>query len=114
MAAKFLPTGKGVYDYISVDGRARVACLERALPLLKPQGGVLMLDNSDRKYYQRAFDVVPSWWLMVRGSSTSGRRRRLHVRAALSSCHRLPAGVAPRVPLPRATVLCLIEMFRAM
>jgi hypothetical protein len=32
-----------VYDFISVDGRARVHCLKRALPLLKPEGGILML-----------------------------------------------------------------------
>lgn len=32
-----------MYDFISVDGRARVHCLKRALPLLKPEGGILML-----------------------------------------------------------------------
>lgn len=41
--ADFLPTASGVYDFISVDGRARVHCLKRALPLLKPEGGILML-----------------------------------------------------------------------
>ena len=41
--AEFLPATGGVYDFISVDGRARVHCLKRALPLLKPEGGILML-----------------------------------------------------------------------
>ncbi len=54
-----------MFDYISVDGRSRMQALERALPLLKPQGGILMLDNSDRSRYQEAFDMVPSWWLKV-------------------------------------------------
>jgi len=43
IAASFLPEKEGIYDYISVDGRARVHCLKRALPLLKPEGGILML-----------------------------------------------------------------------
>ena len=43
IAASFLPESGGMYDYISVDGRARVHCLKRALPLLKPEGGILML-----------------------------------------------------------------------
>ena len=66
MAANFLPMGKGMFDYISVDGRARMHCLVRALPLLKPEGGILLLDNSERELYQKAFDMVPSWWLKVR------------------------------------------------
>jgi hypothetical protein len=41
--ADFLPASGGMYDFISVDGRARVHCLKRALPLLKPEGGILML-----------------------------------------------------------------------
>ena len=32
-----------------------------------PQGGILLLDNSDCTQYQEAFDMVPSWWLKVLG-----------------------------------------------
>ena len=73
VAANFLPMGKGMFDYISVDGRARMHCLVRALPLLKPEGGILLLDNSERELYQKAFDMVPSWWLKVRGSRVHKR-----------------------------------------
>jgi len=48
------------YDMIIVDGRARSACLQRAVALLKPEGGILVLDNSDRKYKK---DYVPTYWL---------------------------------------------------
>ena len=42
-------------------------CLKRALPLLKPEGGILMLDNSEREWcafrcrlicYQASGDLV--------------------------------------------------------
>lgn len=55
-----------MYDYISVDGRVRMDCLARALPLLRPAGGILLLDNSEREWYQVAFQMVPKHWLMVR------------------------------------------------
>lgn len=61
--ASFLPLEGGMYDYISVDGRARVPCFKRALPLLKPEGGILLLDNSERVQYADAFAVVPKHWL---------------------------------------------------
>jgi len=35
--ATFLPNDEGVFDYIAVDGRSRVNCIKRALPLLKPE-----------------------------------------------------------------------------
>lgn len=38
------------FDLVMVDGRARVACLKRAIAKVKP-GGVVMLDNSDRPAY---------------------------------------------------------------
>ena len=41
------------FDLVLVDGRARMACVRRALPKLKP-GGALMLDNSDRPAYAQA------------------------------------------------------------
>lgn len=44
----------GTFDFVSIDGRARVACFPRALQLLRPHGGVLVLDNAERPYYRRA------------------------------------------------------------
>lgn len=43
----------GHFHVVSVDGRARVACLERALAKVAP-GGLLILDNSQRERYQPA------------------------------------------------------------
>lgn len=47
----------GTYDLISVDGRARIACIEKAIKHLNP-GGVIMLDNSERKHYQPGKDLL--------------------------------------------------------
>jgi hypothetical protein len=41
----------GHFHVVSVDGRARVACLERAVAKVSP-GGLLILDNSQRDRYQ--------------------------------------------------------------
>ena len=41
------------YDLIVIDGRARVACLERAVRFLA-EGGLIVFDNSERKRYQPA------------------------------------------------------------
>jgi predicted O-methyltransferase YrrM len=41
------------YDVIVVDGRARSACLSRALAHLAP-GGVIVLDNVERRRYRQA------------------------------------------------------------
>lgn len=40
----------GLFDLIVVDGRAREACLEEALPHLAP-GGLIVFDNVDRQRY---------------------------------------------------------------
>lgn len=50
----------GKFDMVIVDGRARSACLKRAVSLLKQEGGLLMLDNSERERYKK--DVVPEYW----------------------------------------------------
>lgn len=42
----------GFFDLVFVDGRARAACIKHAVKKIK-QGGVLMLDNSERELYQR-------------------------------------------------------------
>ena len=50
----------GMYDIILIDGRDRVKCIEAAIPHLKP-GGILILDNSEREYYQRGIDLMEKW-----------------------------------------------------
>lgn len=45
------------YDLILVDGRERVACVEKALEALRP-GGVILLDDTEREAYQAAFGIA--------------------------------------------------------
>jgi len=47
----------GWFHIISVDGRARVACLARVVDKLAP-GGLLILDNSQRDRYEQALERV--------------------------------------------------------
>ena len=52
------------FDLVSVDGRARERCLEEAVRLVNPIGGVLVLDNSVRDRYQKPMeDFIPQTWL---------------------------------------------------
>ena len=46
----------GEFDLIVVDGRARAACLERAVPHLAP-GGIVVFDNAGRDRYQAAIEA---------------------------------------------------------
>jgi hypothetical protein len=48
------------FDFIMIDGRARIECTLNALPKLKP-GGIFVLDNSDRKRYAPIFKVLAGW-----------------------------------------------------
>lgn len=48
------------FDFIIVDGRARVECSLHAISKLKP-GGLLILDNSERRRYQPVHDTLTSW-----------------------------------------------------
>ena len=48
---------KNYFDFILVDGRARVNCFERAWPHLR-KGGHLILDNSDYLRYQGPLDCL--------------------------------------------------------
>ena len=58
------------FDLVIVDGRHRVRCVLGSKNLVKP-GGVLMLDDSQRHYYQEAFNVLKEWELHT---STSKER----------------------------------------
>ena len=48
---------EGPFDLIVVDGRAREACLARALPHLSPEG-IVVFDNAARRRYRSALDAV--------------------------------------------------------
>lgn len=48
------------FDFILVDGRARVECCLLAIAKLK-SGGIFVLDNSDRSRYRPVFHVLKNW-----------------------------------------------------
>lgn len=53
----------GTLDLVSVDGRAREHCLKEAVRLVKPHGGVVVLDNYNRGRYQDAINnTIPKHW----------------------------------------------------
>lgn len=47
-------------DFVLVDGKDRLACVERAMRILKP-GGILMLDNAERPNYKPIYDLLKEW-----------------------------------------------------
>ncbi len=69
----------GTYDLICIDGRARMACLEAALPHLAP-GGLILVDDAQRPRYRE-------------GMARSG--------LAVHRCW----GWVPTLPYPRQTAL---------
>jgi len=50
----------GGIDAAIVDGRMRADCCERVMQDLKP-GGILLLDNAERKEYERARRLLSDW-----------------------------------------------------
>lgn len=50
----------GTYDLICIDGRAREACLERAVDHLGV-GGIIVFDNTNRPRYRRAMERHPDF-----------------------------------------------------
>lgn len=50
---------EGMFDVIVIDGRAREACLSRAIDRLAP-GGVIVFDNVDRTRYRDAITALKS------------------------------------------------------
>jgi len=47
----------GTFDVVVIDGRAREACLVRAVERLSPEG-IIVFDNVDRRRYVEAIDTV--------------------------------------------------------
>ena len=89
----YLPSNAS-FDFVSVDGRARVACMSRALHILKPVGGVLLMDNSDREYYKAGYDLVPSHWLKFEDTVNTGERSTLWVSCLKGQCGRTDTPLA--------------------
>ena len=48
---------EGPFDVVVIDGRAREACLARAVERLSPEG-IIVFDNVDRRRYVEAIDTV--------------------------------------------------------
>jgi hypothetical protein len=48
------------FDLVIVDGRARVACVLESIERVVP-GGMLLLDDSQRRRYRPALDAVATW-----------------------------------------------------
>jgi hypothetical protein len=48
------------FHLIIIDGRDRVKCIESSIPKLK-NGCFLILDNSEREYYQKGIDLIKDW-----------------------------------------------------
>lgn len=61
-----IDTAGGPFDLIIVDGRCRVACLERAQQHLKPDG-IILFDNARRPRYQAMLDSAPLYRVRTRG-----------------------------------------------
>ena len=70
-ALRFLPHGAR-FDIISVQGFARMACLARAVQLLAPQGGLLVLPQAQRPAYRGAAAIVPPHWLRLSDAHEMG------------------------------------------
>jgi predicted O-methyltransferase YrrM len=60
-ADSILPVPDGSLQLVSVDGRARPRCIQNAIGKLAP-GGVLVVDNMERDYYQEETDQIPDDW----------------------------------------------------
>ncbi|MFZ2014510.1 MAG: class I SAM-dependent methyltransferase [Nocardioides sp.] len=56
----------GDFDLVVIDGRAREASLERALPRLA-DGGIVVFDNTRRRRYRRAIEAAPVVERRLRG-----------------------------------------------
>jgi predicted O-methyltransferase YrrM len=60
LGAGYCECVQGSHDAAIVDGRLRVKCCERAMQALK-SGGILLLDNAERKQYQKARTMLAHW-----------------------------------------------------
>lgn len=82
----------GRFDVVVIDGRAREACLERAVDRLAP-GGVIVFDNVDRQRYVDAID---------RTLARTGERLSMT----------MTRGLTPALPYPTRTALLSSSLVR--
>lgn len=54
------PFPEAFFDFILVDGRARVSCVKESIGKLKP-GGFLIVDNADRFRYREIHNLLNHW-----------------------------------------------------
>lgn len=56
------------FDLVVVDGRARIACMLKSKPKVK-LGGVILLDDSQRKHYEAGINLMADWggWMFDSG-----------------------------------------------
>ncbi|NPD03255.1 class I SAM-dependent methyltransferase [Nocardioides sp. zg-1308] len=83
----------GDFDLVVIDGRAREACLARAVARLAP-GGIIVFDNVDRRRYREAID-----------RTLEGAGERLSVT--------MTRGLTPALPYPTRTALLRSSALRA-
>ena len=50
----------GTFDVVSIDGRARSSCVLQSYKKVR-SGGLLLLDDSDREYYQGGTEKLDDW-----------------------------------------------------
>lgn len=67
--------GRPRFDFIAINGQARLACFQRALWMLRPHGGVLVLFNAQRQGYQEVHQMIPQNWLHFEDSTPMGTTR---------------------------------------
>ncbi len=63
-----IDAARGDFDLIVIDGRARTACLDKAVERLAP-GGMIVFDNTNRARYRKALESVAP---MFEPTTTSG------------------------------------------
>jgi len=61
---KHLSSENGLWDVANIDGRFRDGCMVEAINLIKPDYGIILLDNSERPQYRKPSEI-PSHWLVV-------------------------------------------------
>lgn len=60
LGASYYQCVDGEYDAMVIDGRMRVHCCQSAIRVLK-SGGILLLDNAERKEYAAARAMLSGW-----------------------------------------------------
>lgn len=65
------PSQLGLFDFIFIDGRARVECVKKAASLLT-ENGVILLHDANRKHYQSVFTMFKESCFLGDNRTNSG------------------------------------------